>query len=222
MRSRLTLLALLFLGLAFADGPDLSSQDHGQPPPPAKKDIATLRAHDLHQGMLVAADPWVKPEEYKARFGKKNPYDAGVIAIDVYFRNDGPQPIHINLDTIRLTISMPNQADQELSPLRPEVVAAAVYDTNPRKAGARRLPLGLGSGNGNKQAQELALSLRGVMLGTDLIPPKNVVNGLLYFDLDGHFNYIAFARLYIPDLAQMGTDKALLFFDVALGPPQEP
>jgi hypothetical protein len=221
MKPRLTFLAFLLIALAFAAGPDLFSQD--QSPAPAKKDIATLRAHDLHQGMLVAADPWVKPEEYKARFGKKTPYDAGIIAIDVYFRNDGPQPIRLNLSTIRLTISMPNDTDQELTPLRPEVVAGAVYDPSPRKPGAqRRLPIPVGSGNKSKQEQELSLSLRGVMLATDLIPPKMVVNGLLYFDLDGHFNYVAFARLYIPDLAQMGTDKTLLFFDVPLGPPPTP
>jgi hypothetical protein len=223
MRSRLTFLALLVLGLAFAAAPNLFSQDQNQPPAPSKKDIATIRARDLHQGMLVAADPWVKSEEYKARFGKKTPYDAGIIAIDVYFRNDGPQPIHINLDTIRLTISMPNDTDQELSPLRPEAVAGAVYDPNPRKPGGqRRLPIPVGSGNKSKQEQELALSLRGVLLSTDFIPPKIVVNGMLYFDLNNHFNYIAFARLYIPDLAEMGTDKPLLFFDVALGPPQTP
>jgi hypothetical protein len=222
MRSRLTFLALLMVGLAFAGGAELFSQD--PPPAAAKKDIATLRAHDLHQEMLVAADPWVKPEEYKARFGKKTPYDAGIIAIDVYFRNDGPLPIHINLDTIRLTISMPHDTDQELSPLRPEYVAGAVYGTNPKKGGGigSRLPIPTGSGNKSKQEQELAISLRGVLLSTDLIPPKIVVNGLMYFDLGGHFNYVAFARLYIPDLAQMGTDKGILFFDVPLGPPQEP
>ncbi|MGA7785778.1 MAG: hypothetical protein WB997_14135, partial [Candidatus Acidiferrales bacterium] len=136
---------------------------------------------------------------------------------------DGPLPIHLNLNTIRLTISMPNETDQELTPMRPEAVAGAVYDTNPRKPGGvgSGLPIPR-SGNKSKQEQELALSLRGVLLSTDLIPPKLVVNGLLYFDLSGHFNYVAFARLYIPDLAQMGSDKPLLFFDVALGPPQTP
>ncbi len=170
----------------------------------------------------MAADPWVRPDEYKARFGKKTPYDAGIIAIDVYFRNDGPRPIRLNLNTIRLTISMPNETDQELAPLRPEAVAGAVYDTRPRKPGVRRLPIPTGSGNKSKQEQELIMSLRGVQLSTDLIPPKTVVNGLLYFDLDNHFNYVAFARVYIPDLSEMGTNKALLFFDVPLGPTETP
>ena len=110
MRSRLPFLALLFARLIFPSLADSSLQE--PPAAPARKDPATLRAHDLHQGLLVAADPWVKPEDYKARFGKKTPYDAGIIAIDVYFRNDGPQPIRLNLNTIKLTISFPNQPDQ--------------------------------------------------------------------------------------------------------------
>jgi hypothetical protein len=220
MSTRLPFLAILLVRLILPSLPDFSLQE--PPAAPAKKDPATLRARDLHQGLLVAADPWVKPEEYKARFGKKTPYDAGIIAIDVYFRNDGPQPIRLNLNTIKLTISFPNQPDQELASLRPEAVAEIIYDSNPKKPGARRLPIPSRSGGNSKEVQELSLSLRSAQLGTDLIPPKTVVNGLLYFDLEAHFNYVAFARLYIPDLAEMGTGKLLLFFDVPLGPPQTP
>jgi hypothetical protein len=223
MRSRLPFLAPILVALALCSAPDFYSQDQQQTQTPpvttGKKDIATLRARDQHQDLLVAADPWVKPEEYKARFGKKTPYDAGIIAIDVYFRNDGPQPVRLNLDTIRLTVSFPNQADQELSPMRPAAVAGAVYDTRARNPGARRLPIP--TGGGTKQQQELAMELRGAQLSTDLVAPKIVVNGLLYFDLDGHFNYVAFSRLYIPDLSQMGTEKTLFFFDVPLGLPKE-
>jgi hypothetical protein len=223
MRSRLPFLTPILAALVLSGVSELSSQDHPQtqapsPAPNGKKDIATLRARDSHQDLLVAADPWIKPEAYAARFGKKTPYDAGIIVIDVYFRNDGPQPVRLNLDTIRLTVSLPNEADQELAPLRPAAVAGAVYDTRPRRPGARRLPIP--TGGGTKQQQELTVALRGAQLSTDLIAPKIVVNGLLYFDLDGHFNYVAFSRLYIPDLSQMGTEKTLFFFDVPLGPPK--
>ncbi len=222
MRTRLPFLILPLIALILCGDPRLASQDQSQTqqqtPAPTRKDIATLKARDLHQDLLVAADPWMKPEEYKARFGKKTPYDAGIVAIDVYFRNDGAQPLRLNLNTIRLTVSLPDEADQELAPLRPATVAAAVYDTRPRKPGARRLPIG--GGSGTKQEQELMTALRDAQLSTDLIPPKLVVNGLLYFDVDSHFNYIAFSRLYIPDLSEMGTGKLLFFYDVPLGPPK--
>jgi len=219
MRIRHPSLALLIASLAILCLARFPAQNAG--PTPAKKDPSTLKARDQHQDLLVAADPWLKPEDYKSRFGKKTPFDAGIIAIDVYFRNDGVQPVRLNLDTIRLTISLPNTPDQELSPLRPQAVAEAVYTTDPLKPRGRRLPLPLPSSDKGKQMQELASSLRGVQLSTDLIPPKLVVNGLLYFDLGGHFNYISFARLYIPDLSRMGTDQPMFFFDVRFGPPPD-
>ncbi len=62
--------------------------------------------HDSHQGFTVAADPILKADEYKSRFGKKNPYDAGIIAIDAYFRNDTDKPVQIKLEDIRLTMAV--------------------------------------------------------------------------------------------------------------------
>jgi hypothetical protein len=221
MRTRLSFLAFILFALAMCSVPELWSrnQDQAQPTGSAKKDIATLRAHDLHQDLLVAADPWMKPEDYKPRFGKKTPYDAGIIVIDVYFRNDGPQPLRLNLNTIRLTVSIPGETDQELAPMKPAAVAAAVYDPRLRKPGARRSPIP--SGGGSKQQQELMIALRDEQLSADLIPPKMVVNGLLYFDVDSHFNYIPFSRVFVPDLAPMNTGKPLFFFDVPLGPPKD-
>jgi hypothetical protein len=221
MRTRLPFLTFILfaLGICAASESWSPNQDQAQPTGPAKKDIATLRAHDMHQDLLVAADPWTKPEDYKPRFGKKTPYDAGIIAIDVYFRNDGPQPLRLNLNTIRLTVSIPGEADQELAPMKPAAVAADVYDPRLRKPGTRRSPIP--SGGGSKQQQELMTALRDAQLSADLIPPKVVVNGLLYFDVNSHFNYISFSRVFIPDLAPMNTGKPLFFFDVPLGPAKD-
>ena len=69
---------------------------------------------------------------------------------------------------------------------------------------------------------EFALALRQAQLSSDLVPPNQTVNGLLYFDLNGEFNLVAFSRLYVPDLKLMGSEKSLFFFDVPLvpAPPQ--
>ena len=66
-----------------------------------------LHARDSHQDLLIAADPYVTAERYKDTFGKHSPYAAGIVAIDVYFRNDNNTPIRLNPDTIRLEISLP-------------------------------------------------------------------------------------------------------------------
>jgi hypothetical protein len=190
-----------------------------QPPAP-RKDPGTLRARDSHQGLTVAVDPWTKEENYKQRFGKKTPFEAGIVAIDVYFKNEGAVPIRINLSAIRLTLAYPGQAEQELPPLRPEAVADFVFNKSGKDPTKKRAPLpipGLNSGN-NKQMQELFLALKQAQISTDLVPPAGTVSGLFYFDMNGQFNLVAFSRLYVPDLKLMGSEKPLFFFDVPLVP----
>jgi hypothetical protein len=172
------LLASAFLSLTF---PSLA-----QEAPPAK-DPGKLAAHDDHQGLLVAVDPLLKPEDYKARFGKKTPYVAGIVAIDAYFRNDTGTPIQVDLGSGK----------------------------DPTKS-RRKLPIpGMGGGEG-KEFDELQGKLRSAALASDILPPHATVHGLLYFDLDGHFEWINSSRFYVPDLKEMGSGKALLFFDVPL------
>ena len=188
----------------------------------AQKDPTKLPARESHQDLLVAADPWVNEDEYKARFPKDCPYDYGIMAIDVYFKNDGALPVRINLDTIRLTITHKESADENLPPLAANDVAEYMLGNNgggknPTKR--RRLPIPIhtgGNSKNDKKVLELADVLHGVQLQTDLVPPHSIVRGLFYFDVDGHFDWITSARLYVPDLKTMGTDKTLLFFDVDL------
>lgn len=205
--------ALIIVTLAVAIGRHGPAQNTSQTV--VKKDFATLVARDTHQGVTVAADPWMQPEDYKTRFGKKTPYDAGVIAIDIYFHNDGNIPLRVNLDTIRLTLAFEGQPEQDLPPLRPEVVADYVLNQSGAKR-SRRLSLPIGGGKPNKQMNEMTAIIRENQISTDLIPPKGTVNGFLYFDLGGEFDYIKSAKIYVPDLKEMETDKTLFFFDVPL------
>jgi len=207
----LALFAMAVAGAAFSQ----------QNPAPANaaKDPAKLRARDAHQDLLVAADAWTHPEDYKTSFVKKSPYDAGVVAIDVYFRNDGAVPIQLNLATVRLTISLPKQADQNMPPLQPPVVANYMYSKGPVNPERRRLPIGSGGGNISKDEQKSIDELRTLQFSSDLLPPHGTVHGLMYFDIGGHFDWISYCRLYVPDLKIMGTDKMLFFFDVPLLPP---
>ncbi len=212
------MLVLLMTPLALASAMAVQQQPAQ---PTAQRDPAKLPAHEAHQDLLVAGDPWVTAEEYKARFAKTSPFDFGVIAIDVFFKNDGALPVRINLDTIRLTIAHERSADENLPP----VAAITILHTTCweiRRAGktpnkGARLPIPIGGGKTIKKVLELADVLHGVQLSTDLVPPHSTVHGLLYFDVDGQFEWLTTARLYVPDLKVMGTDKVLFFFDVDLG-----
>jgi hypothetical protein len=214
MRSRLYIIALVFVLAAFAAR--AAAPQQGDTAANAAKDPAKLRAHDLHQDLLVAADPWADAEDYKAKFPKKSPFDAGVIAIDIYFRNDGPTPIQINLNTIRLTVAFSGQPEQNLPPLKPVEVANYMLAKDPGDPAKRRVQLPGHSGSVSKEMQKAIDDLRALQLSSDLVPPHGMVHGLFYFDLGGHFDWVSYCRVYVPDVKQMESDKALFFFDVQL------
>ncbi len=185
-----------------------------------QSDPTSLPARDSHEGLLVAADPYQDAARYKARFGKKNPYDAGILAVEVFFRNDSDKPIRLDLETIRLLLNAPGSDKQRLGPLSAEDVADRILNKGASDPTARRRPLpvpgrGQKSGHG-KQWDELVASLRAGAFEVDLLPPHGTVHGLLFFDIAGRYDWLAYTRLYIPDLKFMTDKKALLFFEVDL------
>jgi len=193
-------------------------------PARAQTDPASLPAHDSHQKLLVAVRPWLDPAQYKDRFGKKNPYDAGVVALDVYFRNDNDSPIKLDLSTVRLVVGQGDDDHQRIEALTPEDVADRVLLTgtdNP-SPGRPRLPISNPKGDHDKQWTALADSVRAASLSSDLIPPHGTVHGCLYFDLSHHFALLNDSQLYIPDLTFLVDNQVLLFFEVDLAPASKP
>ena len=64
----------------------------------------------------------------------------------------------------------------------------------------------------------MVTTLRSVALGTDILPPHATTHGYLFFDMNHDFDAIQNSKLYIPDLAFMTDNKALLFFEIDFGP----
>jgi hypothetical protein len=186
----------------------------------AQVDPLTLRTRDLHQNLLIVADPYLSADRYKGPFGKMSPYEAGIVAIAVYFRNDNDSPIRLNLETIRLVVSPPGEDRQRLAALSPEEVAdRALLKANANPSVPRR-PLsfpGYGSKSGKGKAwDEMATSLGSVVLATDVLPPHATTHGFLFFDMNHQFDAIRHSRVYIPDLSFMTDHRALFFFEIDL------
>jgi len=193
------------------------AQAPGKPPRTDSNDPASLPAHDLHQGLLIAADPYSSADRYKERFAKHTPYEGGIVAVELFFRNDNDLPIRINLKTIQLLISVPGGSRQRLDPLSAEDVADRVLakpkDPTPRFPVPR---IGAPRSKRDKNWEEFAGSLRSAALSTDLLPPHATTHGFVYFDIDAHYEWISNARLEIPDLAFMNDSKPLFFFEIDL------
>jgi hypothetical protein len=188
--------------------------------PGGQVDPLTLHTRDQHQELLVVADPYLSADRYKGPFGKKSPYEAGIVAINVYFRNDNDSPIRLNRETIRLVVSQPGTERQRLAPLSPADVAdrALLHADLNQPVPRRPLPIpSSGSKSGRSKAwNEMVNSLGSVVLA-DVIPPHTTTHGFLFFDVNHNFDAIRHSRVYIPDLSFTKDHSALFFFEIDLG-----
>jgi len=189
-----------------------------QSPPPASPDPATLPARDSHQGLLIAADPYLTRERSEQKFGKKHPYSVGLLAIDVYLRNDTETPLRIDLDTIELKVAVPGQQRQRIESLTPLQVAYRIVVPNGPAPRARRGPLPGVAGGKQKEIAKMEDSLRYLMLQSDLVGPHNTIHGFVIFDVDRHFEDTENSTLYIPDVSRIGASDKLFFFEIDLRP----
>lgn len=196
----------------------IPGRSSAQTPPPPPTDPAALPTHDSHQGLLIAADPYLTKERSEQKFGKKNPYSAGLLAIDVYLRNDSDGPLRLGLDSIELQIAPPGQPRQRLESLTAEEVAYLIVLPNGPAPRERRGPLpGVGGGK-TKEVAKMEDSLRGLMLPGDLVGPHNTVHGFVIFDIARHFEDVEHATLYIPDVSRFGSGEKLFFYEIDLRP----
>jgi len=174
---------------------------------------------DSHEGLTVSAEPWTSVEQYKAKFPKKSPLAAGIVAIQIAFRNSTEESIKIGLDRIRLTISIDENNRQELEPLTPEQLAEIVLRPGAKDPTSRSripLPLPTSSGGRNKKWEELKTAAEDASVRDGVIAPHKSVEGLLYFDLRGQFDLLNSARLYIPNLVMLESNHQLLYFELDL------
>ena len=189
----------------------------GQTPPAARQDPAAWPARDSHQGLLIAADPYITSARSEQKFGKKHPYSVGLLAIDVFLRNDTEAPLRINIDTIELKIATPGHK-QRLESLTAEDVAYRIVVPNGPAPRGRRGPIPGVAGGKQKEIAKMKDSLRYLMLQSDLVGPHNTAHGFVIFDIADHFEDTENSTLYIPDVSRYGSGDKLFFFEIDLKP----
>lgn len=186
----------------------------------AQRDLASLPTRDVHDGLLVAADAYQDSARSKERFGKKNPHDSGILAIEVFFRNDNDKAIRLNLESIRLMLSPPEADRQRLEPLAVEEVVDRILNKGRQNPAVPRQPVpipGRGPKTGRgKDWDALESVLRNAAFEMDILPPRSSVRGFFFFDMNRRFDWVSYTRLYIPDLQLLPDKKPLLFFEVNL------
>jgi hypothetical protein len=189
---------------------------------------ASLQTASLesHEGLTISADPWTDPAKYKDKFPKKSPYAAGILAVQVSFRNDSDDSMKINLSSIRLTVHLDAENTQELPSLKPDELVQAVLKPGGKDPTATHkklpIPVNIPKSGKDKNADELQREAQEASVPTGVIAPHSTVQGLLYFDLQKQFDLLDTAHLYVPDLVLMRGNRALTYFDIDLGMHRNP
>src|SRR5229473_279084 len=164
---------------------------------------------ESHEGLTISATPWTDAVKYKEKFPKKSPYAAGILALQVSFRNDSDDSMKVNLSRIRLTVHLDAENTQELPSLSSEELVQAVLKPGGKDPSATRkklpVPVPLPKGNKDKNAGELQRQAQDAGVPTGVI------------DLHSQFDLLDTAHLYVPDLVLMRGNRALTYFDIDLG-----
>jgi hypothetical protein len=174
---------------------------------------------ESHEGLTISAQPWTDAARYKEKFPKKSPLAAGVLAVQVVFRNDSNESVKVNLDRIRLTVQLDADNRQEVQPLTADQLADAVLKPaakDPTKRSRLPLPLPSSQGGKDKHWTELQKQALEAAVPSGVVAAHGNVQGLLYFDLQSQFDLLQTAHLYIPEVMQMQQGTALTYFDIDL------
>ena len=205
---------MLTLILAFLAAPLLLPQN-GTPQQPGSLKTASLESHE---GMTITARPWTDPALYKTKFPKKSPFAAGIVAIQVIFRNDSDDSMKVNLERIRLNITLSEEDHQALYPLSSEEAADVITHPGSKNVTMKRLPIPLGGPKvgHDKKWVEVEKSLSDAGIQASIVAPHGTVEGLLYFDLRSQFDLLNAAHLYVPEIVAIEKNRGLMYFEIDL------
>jgi hypothetical protein len=205
-------LTLMLPLLAFA----LLAAQQGASQQPASLKTASLESHE---GLTITARPWTDPALYKEKFHKKSPLDAGIVALQVAFRNDSDDSMKITLERIRLNIAISEEEKQALEPLSSEQAADVITHPGAKNVTTRKLPIPLGGPKigRDKKWMEVEQEIRNAGVQASVIAPHTTAQGLIYFDLRSQFDLLSNAHLYVPEVIAIEKNRGLLYFEIDLG-----
>jgi hypothetical protein len=194
----------------------LPAQDGGKAAAPPHGSIV-----DAHEGVSIWVEPWTQASRYKEKFPKKSPLNGGVVALHVSFRNDNEQGVKVDLQRIRLLVQIGEDNRQELAPLSAEDVADTVLlKANGKDPTSRRIPLPIPVGQSKPSRDskwtELRDACQNAGMPSGVVAAHSTIEGLVYFDLRGEMDLLQTARLYVPNLSNMGDNQPLSYFDIDL------
>ncbi len=197
---------LLFSALGFA--PILSGQ--ANPQASRQANPRDYPAHDAHEGVAIAADPYLERARAERVFGSYAPNKAGVLAVEIIVKNETAQGVSVNWPAVQLLAGK----RLELRALTMvELTYRLVGEPKTRQTVPSRWPP-LPRSKKSEQYEKARTALAPHFFETGTIPPGATARGFLFFDVGGEFQAVSRARIYVPDVKNLATGQPLMFFEM--------
>ena len=174
---------------------------------------------ESHEGLTISVLPLTEAAQYKEKFPKKSPYAAGILAVEVTFQNDTDQSVKVDLERVRLLVMLSEDNRQQIEALSSSGVADVTLSPGTKDPTRRRkfpLPSRGPSSGHDKNWTELEKAAREAGMPGSIVAPHGRLQGLMYFDLQGQFDLVGSAHLYIPELLVLEKNLSLTYFEIDL------
>ena len=160
------------------------------------------------EGVTIGADVYETGEKVKLAFGKRSPYDSGVLPVLVVIANESDKAIKV--DRLNVAYITPGGEKVEATPAR-----ELPYLKGARPPGINPAPLPIPGLPGTSRGKKSPLSDQRIgerEFSALIIPPHDSASGFFYFQTGHRSN----SRLYLSGITVPATGKELFYFEIPL------
>jgi hypothetical protein len=161
---------------------------------------ASYAAHQTSEKVTIGVLPYFNDEDARPVFGKKNPYNYGVLPVLVVVQNDSGKTIKVQ--GLRATWVTPAGDRVDATP------AKDVRFLSPVKRPNVPTPIGLPKKKNPLDTWEI----EGRAFSAEMLPPGQSASGFFYFQT----GFQRGASLYLTGLAEAESGHELLYFEIPL------
>jgi len=166
---------------------------------------ASYASHQTSEKVTIGVLPYFNDEDTLPVFGKRNPYNYGVLPVLVVIQNDGPKTIKVQ--SLQAVWVGPNGDKVEATPAKD-----IRYLNPPRRPNSIPGPPGMPPKVlGHKNPLD-TWEIEGRAFAAEMLPPGQSGSGFFYFQT----GYQRGASLYLSGLREAASGRELLYFEIPI------
>jgi len=166
---------------------------------------ASYPSHQTSEKVTIGILPYFNDEDTRPVFGKRNPYNYGVLPVLVVIQNDSAQTIKVQ--SLKAVWVLPSRDRIEATPAKD-----VRYLSAPHRPTALPGPPGLPPKVIGKKNPLDTWEIEGRAFAAQVLPPGQSAAGFIYFQT----GYQKGASLYLSGLSEAASGRELLYFEIPI------